>query len=416
MASKGFSDWKNILERLKKHETSHEHIKCMSQWMELESRLKKDQTIDKHVQQELRKERIYWKDVMLRIFSLVKTLAKQNLAFRGRTEKLKAEGNGNFLSFIDMMAEWDPVMREHVRRYEDGESRYHYLSNKIQNELITRIADEIKGIIIKKIQGAKYFSVIVDCTPDTSHHEQMTLILRCVDVSTSSAKIEEYFLTFLIVDDTSGEGLFHEIQDVLVALDLNINNVRGQGYDNGSNMKGKHKGVQKRFIDVNPRAFYTPCDCHSLNLALCNMATISEKAISFFGIIQRIYCLFASSTKRWKILEDMVGGLTVKNLSQTRWESHVECVKAIRFQAPKIRDALIYIAETTNDPKARSDAECLATSETHGIGNYEFLLSMVIWYKLLFAVNTVSKSLQSQDMDIEVAVSQGPTNSRIYGD
>ncbi|XP_056864601.1 uncharacterized protein LOC108851191 [Raphanus sativus] len=406
MASRGFNDWKNILERLRYHETSHEHIKCMSQWMELELRLQKNQTIDKHIQEELSRERNHWKDVMVRIFSLVKTLAKQNLALRGGNEKLKVDGNGNFLSFIDSMAEWDPVMREHVRRFEDGESRYHYLSNRIQNELIATMADEIKGMIIKKLRSAKFFSVIVDCTPDISHHEQMTLILRCVDVSTASAKIEEFFLTFLIVNDTSGEGLFREIQNVLVSLDLDIDDVRGQGYDNGSNMKGKHKGVQKRFLDVNPRAFYTPCGCHSLNLALCDMASTSDKAISFFGIIQRIYNVFASSTKRWKILEDKVGGLTVKSLSQTRWESHVNCVKAIRFQAPKIRDALIYIAETTDDPSTQSTAECLVTSETHGIGNYEFLLSMVIWYKLLFAVNTVSKSLQSKDMNIEVAVSQ----------
>ena len=36
-----------------------------------------------------------------------------------------------------------------------------------------------------------------------------------------------------------------------------IDNVRGQGYDNGSNMKRGNKGVQKKFLDVNSRAFYS---------------------------------------------------------------------------------------------------------------------------------------------------------------
>ena len=83
-------------------------------------------------------------------------------------------------------------------------------------------------------------------------------------------------------------------------------------------MKGKHQGVQKRLLDINPRAVYTPCGCHSLNLVLCDMANYCPKAISFFGVIQRIYTMFSSSTKRWKILQDNVSGLTFKSLSQTR--------------------------------------------------------------------------------------------------
>lgn len=35
-------------------------------------------------------------------------------------------------------------------------------------------------------------------------------------------------------------------------LDIDIMNMRGQGYDNGSNRRGKHSGVQKRVQDVNP--------------------------------------------------------------------------------------------------------------------------------------------------------------------
>lgn len=60
--------------------------------------------------------------------------------------------------------------------------------------------------------------------------------------SSVSTSIEEFFLTFLRVDDKSG-GLFSTIQDALVSFGLEIDDIRGQGYDNGSNMKGKNKGV-----------------------------------------------------------------------------------------------------------------------------------------------------------------------------
>ncbi|KAL5758260.1 hypothetical protein ACOSP7_020871 [Xanthoceras sorbifolium] len=43
------------------------------------------------------------------------------------------------------------------------------------------------------------------------------------------------------VDDTIGLGLFIELLVVLKFLKLDVDNVRGQGYDNGSNMKGKHQ-------------------------------------------------------------------------------------------------------------------------------------------------------------------------------
>ena len=108
----------------------------------------------------------------------------------------------------------------------------------------------------------------------------------------------EYFFEFLKVDDTTEKDLFDVIMDKIKYIKLDINNLRGQGYDNGSNMKGKQQGVQKRLLDINSRSFYTPCGCHSLNLILCDMASSCTKAISFFGVVQRIYSLFSSSTKR----------------------------------------------------------------------------------------------------------------------
>jgi hypothetical protein len=403
LANEGTNDWKNLSARLKSHETTNEHITNMNDLIDLEMRLSKNKTIDKNVQEQINKEKDHWKKVLLRIIAVVKNLGKNNLAFRGQNEKIYQENNINFLSLIEMIAEFDPVMQEHIRRIKDGEIHNHYLGHNIQNELVHLLATEVKGSIIEKVREAKYFSIILDCTPDANHQEQMSLIIRCVNILENPIKVEEHFVEFITVDDTTGEGLFNDMIGLIKKLDLNIDDIRGQRYDNGSNMKGKERGVQKRLLDINRKAFYTPCGCHSLNLVLCDIANSCPKAISFFGIVQRIYTLFSSSTKRWKILLDNVPNLTLKPLSQTRWESRIESIKAIKFQTPQIREALLQLAKTSEDPKTKSEVNCLATYE---IESFEFLLSMTIWYDILFAVNTVSKNLQSKDMHIDVAIDQ----------
>jgi hypothetical protein len=162
----------------------------------------------------------------------------------------------------------------------------------------------------------------------------------------------------------------------------------------------------KKTTRLNPKAFYTFCGCHSFNLVLYNIVNSCPKAISFFGIVQRIYTLFSSSIKQWKILLDNMPSLTLKLLSQTRWKSRIESLKTIKFQTPQIRDTLLQSAKTSEDPKTKSETNCLATYE---MKSFEFLLSMTIWYDILFAVNTIntiSKNLQSKDIYINVAINQ----------
>jgi hypothetical protein len=71
----------------------------------------------------------------------------------------------------------------------------------------------------------------------------MSLIIRYVDSSPGHVGIEESFLGFLDVNDTTGQALFDVLENELKILDLDIDDVREQGFDNESNMKGKHQGV-----------------------------------------------------------------------------------------------------------------------------------------------------------------------------
>jgi hypothetical protein len=117
------------------------------------------------------------------------------------------------------------------------------------------------------------------------------------------------------------------------------------------------------------------------------------------------YALFARSTKRWKILLDNVTKLTVKPLSNTRWESRIKSVQPIRYQTPQMRSALQKVEEIcTNEGDATgvSDAQYLVSA----LENFKFLVGMVIWHDILFTINTASKKLQSKIVCMDATLKQ----------
>jgi hypothetical protein len=98
------------------------------------------------------------------------------------------------------------------------------------------MASEVKKIIIDKPKLTKYFSVILDCTPDVSHKEQVSLIVCFVDVSHCDIKVVEHLIQCFIIEDTTGKGLSGLLLAAIEKLGLNIDDCRGQGYDNGANI------------------------------------------------------------------------------------------------------------------------------------------------------------------------------------
>ncbi len=49
------------------------------------------------------------------LIAIVQSLAVQNLALRGHTETLFTQSIGNFLKEIELMARFDPIMKDHLK-------------------------------------------------------------------------------------------------------------------------------------------------------------------------------------------------------------------------------------------------------------------------------------------------------------
>lgn len=394
----GYNDWKHLGEHLNIHETSKLHIENVLKLLDLANRFNKNQVINSEIQNVINRETKYWHAVIERIFYVIQFLAEQNLAFRGSSSKLFEKGNGNFLKCIEMISKFDPIMSEHTTRSQLHDNKYNnnYLGDKIQNEVINLIGENIKSKIIELAKKAKYFSILLDCTPDSSHQEQISVCIRFVNLKSTGICIEEHFLLFCPIDDTSGEGLTEFLLLALKKEGLNINDLRGQSYDNGANMRGRHNGLQKRILDLNPRAFFVPCCNHSLNLVVNDAAKSNTLTTNFFSLVQQLFVFFSGSTKRWSILKSNVTNLTLKSLSDTRWASRIDAITPLRYQLGEVYDALFEISQGNFENSVKN----LAISLANQLKNFEFVCILVVWYNILSKVNIASKVIQNPNFDV----------------
>ncbi|XP_025760119.1 zinc finger MYM-type protein 1-like [Oreochromis niloticus] len=408
LTSSGLTDWKHASSYLTSHDNSPEHHNSMKAWKELVVRIKKGETIDKQEMALQQAEKIRWRAVLARLIAIIQSLAIRNLALRGHTETLFSPSNGNFLKEVELMARFDPIMQEHINRVQKGTySHTSYLGHHVQNELINLLSSKITSTIVDDIKLAKFFSIILDCTPDISHTEQLSVVIRIVSLQ-EKPHIEEYFMGFLETDESTGKHLTSMILNRLEELKIPFEDCRGQSYDNGANMRGKNKGIQARLLELNPRALFVPCGAHTLNLVVADAAKGSIHATSYFGILQKLYNLFSASTQRWAILKKHAN-ITLKMWSETRWESKINSVEPLRYQASAVREALIEVRDHTKDSVIKIEAQSLSEE----VGSYRFSICTVVWYDILNQIHQVSKLMQSPNMHVDVAVNLLKNTERV---
>ena len=67
---------------------------------------------------------------------------------------------------------------------------------------------------------------------------------------------------------TTGKAIADSILNQLDSWQLSAAQLRGQTYDGAGAMAGKRKGAAARITDLHPKALYTHCVAHALNLCV----------------------------------------------------------------------------------------------------------------------------------------------------
>ncbi len=184
------------------------------------------------------------------------------------------------------------------------------------------------------------------------------------------------------MDSTDAASIAKSILRFLKDCNLDISNLRGQGYDGASVMAGKVSGISTRILQQQPRALYHHCRGHNLNLVISSSCKQVPEIRNLFDSLGALTWFLGASAKRKVILqqyllsEDISGLVTgddnlpedeqelsdtlirgsvskqVPKLCETRWSAHVATLSSVLAKYKAIYLALDDIAsESSNTVK-----------------------------------------------------------------
>ncbi|CAM8920500.1 unnamed protein product [Rhodiola kirilowii] len=244
----------------------------------------------------------------------------------------------------------------------------------------------------------------------------MAIILRFVDCK---GIIRERFFKVISVVDTCSQTLKEEISKVLAEYDLKVEDIRGQGYDGASNMRGQFNGLQALLLRVCPYAYYVHCFAHRLQLSLNAAAKDVDDVWQFFSTLTMIVNFVDSSAKRHLMLkayrageiEDLVAigsletgsgmnqAFTLQRPGATRWGSHFRLISSLinLFGATQATVDDLY---RNGLGKVRGEAKGIAKA----LKKFSFVYCLLVMHEIMELTEFLSQAFQKKDMDIVNAV------------
>ncbi|KAK8334131.1 hypothetical protein V6Z12_A10G247900 [Gossypium hirsutum] len=325
---------------------------------------------------------------------VVRWLSFQGCAFRGHDESSGSKNRGNFLELLSLLASYDEKVEDVLKSAPQNAS---YTSSTIQKEILQIYANRVRNVIHEEI-GDRKFSIIVDEARDESKKEQMAIILRFVD--------------------KQGQNV---IFNVLLQHSFDIQNIRGQGYDGASNMRGEFNGLQAFILNDCRYAYYVHCFAHRLQLALVAAATEVVEVHQFFKDLSDIVNIASASSKRHDELQkaqaaeisrlvsinELATGTgmnqigTLQRPGETRWSSHLNSVTSLLKMYNATSTILENLKNTTSNYSQRGDAH----NAYNRLRSFEFIFILHVMKKILGKTDNLCQALQRRSQDILNAMS-----------
>ena len=305
----GFSNWKDATASFKKHAKSDAHLEAVDEVLKLPRETKDigELLSAQHAEQKLEARK------MLHLtLSSIRFLARQGLALRGHG----SGDSSNLIQLIRLRGEDSTSVLQWLEK-----SAKKHTAPENQNEMLELMAHCVLRSVLDDVRGSPFLAVMVDETADCSNVEQMTVFIRWV---ADDFTVSEEFLGLHSMSVIDAESIVKAILDVFVQLSLPIHKVRGQCYDGCATMAGKKAGVAARMSELEPRALFTHCFGHALNLAVSDTVKLSPIMKDCLDCCYEIVKLVKFSPKReamLKQLKEESGADTpgLRTLCPTRW-------------------------------------------------------------------------------------------------
>ena len=246
------------------------------------------------------------------------------------------------------------------------------------------------------VGGKGKYILLNDEATDCSMKGQLALILGLW----AKKDIREEVLYFLECSyGLSGHSLYRTIKEFFVSVGIDISDCRGQGYDEAGAVAGKNQGLSAHVLRVIPKALYTHCSCHRLNLAV--VAFCGEQGVrNLTTNIKEVSYFFNLSAPRKSCLEDKIllyctESLKheLKDVCRTRWVKRIEGMDVFEELFVPVYYSLLVMKENNDTVHYNNETSAKAKSLFKLFNHFEFIVTLD--YLL-----PVTRKLQAKDLDL----------------